>query len=154
MQPFPTAPRWWPLCLLASFLALGGTARAAEVKPFHLDQPSGFVEIRATAEADRSRPGGGTSPRVERRARTLEEEFGIAARGYLYHPNLANFDLAAGLTFAQEQARGAGSDEAGSGVFNRLLARLSLLENNSFPTTLYYSRTTPAVAWRWPSATG
>jgi len=139
------AVRWWFLGALVWALAPLGNAHAQEVAPFRVMSTSAFAEVRARQETERSRPSGST-PSATRREQALEEEFGLATRSYLYHPNLAKLDLAGGLTLVQERTSGAGEEEAGSGAFTRLLARLSLLEDNSFPSTLYYSRTTPVVS--------
>lgn len=139
------AVRWLILWTLAWAVAAPGIARSQEVAPFGLLSTSAFAEVRARQETERSRPSGGT-PSTTRREQALEEEFGLATQSYLYHPNLAKLDLAGGLTLVQERSRGAGEDAAGNGAFTRLLARLSLLEDNSFPSTLYYSRTTPVVS--------
>ncbi len=124
---------------------LAGPGRAAEVAPFRLTSVTGFAELRSLTETDRSRLSGAGAA-AARRSVALEEEVGVATRSYFYHPNLAQLELGAGLTLAQEQARGPGNDEGGAGAFTRLSARLSLLEANAFPSALYYVRSTPPVA--------
>jgi hypothetical protein len=114
-----------------------------EVKPFGLLGTDASVSIRYLLdENDRQSE---TSPASFENRSTWEEEFFLISRSYVYHPAFLNMELGGGPLLVQQRFDSNSGSNSNSESLLNLLARLNFLELKSYPFSLYFQRSHPAV---------
>lgn len=72
-----------------------------------------------------------------------EQEITFLTQSYIYHPNLLNIDLGAGLIHTEKELDAGSQQYDTEDEVSSLTARLNFLEKKPYPFTLYYYRTHP-----------
>ncbi|MDH5189913.1 MAG: hypothetical protein OEW89_01540 [Gammaproteobacteria bacterium] len=115
----------------------------ADITSFQLMDVEGFASMRYAFDDKTTTSSGSTT--YESRP-TLEEEFYISTRSYVYHPNFLNMDVGAGVIFSQQDFESnGGSSSSDENLFN-FSANLRFLESKPYPFTLYYNLSHPATS--------
>ena len=77
---------------------------------------------------------------------TFQQEFTLASKGYIFHPNFLSLDLGASMLLDQSSYE---SDQGENSTDEELFsfdARFDFLKKKPYPFTLYYSRQNPSVS--------
>ena len=130
--------------LLLLLIALPRAESADDISAFQITNTEGFIGLRYRHDGDLTQQA--SSPESKEMRSVFEQELHLDTYGYVYHPNLLNVNIGAGVLLSQENLQtGSGTAEHDDTLYE-LSARLMFLEKKPYPLTLYYIKSHPSVA--------
>jgi len=133
------------IAVLGCSLQVNATAdNRAPVAGINITNVEGFLSFRYLYD-EQEISNQGNVQQFDRRP-TFQQEFTLASKGYIFHPNFLSLDLGASLLLDQSTYE---SDQGENSTDEELFsfdARFDFLKKKPFPFTIYYSRQNPSVS--------
>lgn len=140
----PDNQGFFPVCLVViAIYDFGLGVQAAEIAPFRTTRIDSAIELRYLSD-DQVDINNGIRTSDSQQL-DYQEEFSIKTQNYVYHPNLLQLDLGAGLTFNQyhyESGNLTNDKDDDTYSFN---ARARFLDKKPYPLELIYRRDNPSI---------
>jgi hypothetical protein len=114
-----------------------------KVDPFHLEIPTGYLELDYRREADtQSSPGSTNTTFTENR---FQETINLRTNGYVVHPNLLELSLSGSFGLEQDLIDSSGKSETDTSILYDYDLEATFLRKEEAPLTVYTRRSTNTV---------
>ena len=139
-----SAAFFYLLVLSIILMQLPALALGAEIRTFKLTHFDGSLGLGYTLN-DKEYTGGSNDGAAQRRT-TFDEELKLNTLSYIFHPNLLEMELGAGIRRTRETLE---DDYATNRVKDRLYSvnsKLRFLKSKPYPVELYYNQSNPSMS--------